>query len=811
MKKLLFLFLLLPFFGVAQKWQDPLLEGKRENRMGLDSVLQLPIDTGTVNHGLRTKIGYPYKQNGYDTGQIRYIKGDESVRVWNGYMWKPVGGSGGGTWGSITGTLSAQTDLQAALDDKLNVADSFANGATPLGYLQYTDVGPLARVAVSLTTIGNSGAATYSNVTGIFNVPNYTLAGLGGQAAISYPYTTLKYHTGYGTFGSLPDSVRASLSAGIDILFSGGVISADTTTGDTKIATQGDITRAITASIPTLQQVTTAGGTTNQPITTSSSITAQVGSDYTQMQFYGIFASDGTNTTNIYPADVTLTNGSTAISYRSDQINFAGSGNPSAIKLFPIYHASQTDSVYLPHKGNRKDTVAYLSDVRAGGGGGGGGTGSNLSYDATNHEVDIDGGGTSATIPLALADGATEGLASFTAADFSATAGNISIDKQMSITGDASGLKLVNDQTSPGNSLFYGTNSSGTKGWNSTSTLPWYGLVGGQTQATGTITLGGNQTYLFTGSSPVTWSLPSLSTNGSRFYFIKNAGSAILTIQRDGSDAIYTTSSVTSFTINPGEYTLMWAMQPLGSWYVHQYPAVSGTNTGDVTLTAVGGSPNANGASLSGQALTLQPASISQPGVVTAGTQTFGGAKTFDDVFVILDAMSAYSWTGQEKASDEPTPASGSGIVYWKNDGKLYARNDGGTVYDLTATGGGGLSDSDYGDITVSGSGTVMTFDYKRKMVYTETTATDANITAVAGTAYHLPAATLSTGRTIDVTNLNANGDYVEFYNNEEGFVWSFTGATVYDSDGVTAITELLINANSVIRRINGKLMISKL
>ena len=33
------------------------------------------------------------------------------------------GGSGGGTWGSITGTLANQTDLQSALDLKLEVDD----------------------------------------------------------------------------------------------------------------------------------------------------------------------------------------------------------------------------------------------------------------------------------------------------------------------------------------------------------------------------------------------------------------------------------------------------------------------------------------------------------------------------------------------------------------------------------------------------------------------------------------------------------------------------------------------------------------
>lgn len=65
---------------------------------------------------------------------------------------------------------------------------------------------------------------------------------------------------------------------------------------------------------------------------------------------------------------------------------------------------------------------------------------------------------------------------------------------------------------------------------------------------------------------------------------------------------------------------------------------LSGTNSGDVTLGAVGAAPNANGASLAGQVLTLQPASGTQPGVVTTGAQTIAGAKTF--------SSSANSMTG---------------------------------------------------------------------------------------------------------------------------------------------------------------------
>lgn len=41
----------------------------------------------------------------------------------------------------------------------------------------------------------------------------------------------------------------------------------------------------------------------------------------------------------------------------------------------------------------------------------------------------------------------------------------VDVKTQMSITSDESGLKLVNDASSPGNSMVYGTNASGVRGW----------------------------------------------------------------------------------------------------------------------------------------------------------------------------------------------------------------------------------------------------------------------------------------------------------------------------------------------------------
>lgn len=56
---------------------------------------------------------------------------------------------------------------------------------------------------------------------------------------------------------------------------------------------------------------------------------------------------------------------------------------------------------------------------------------------------------------------------------------------------------------------------------------------------------------------------------------------------------------------------------------------LSGTNSGNTTLAAIGSSANANGATLTGQALNLEPASASFGGIVTTGTQSIAGAKTF--------------------------------------------------------------------------------------------------------------------------------------------------------------------------------------
>lgn len=84
---------------------------------------------------------------------------------------------------------------------------------------------------------------------------------------------------------------------------------------------------------------------------------------------------------------------------------------------------------------------------------------------------------------------------------------------------------------------------------------------------------------------------------------------------------------------------------------------LSGTNTGDVTLAVIGGTPNANGASLSGQALNLQPADATFGGVLTALAQSIAGLKTFAAGVI---AQTLFRSEGVVQTSEENNAASGS-------------------------------------------------------------------------------------------------------------------------------------------------------
>ena len=152
-------------------------------------------------------------------------------------------------WGSITGTLSNQTDLQTALNNKQN--------------------------NITLTTTGTSGAATLVGST--LNIPNYSsvtysftspLVNTSGVVSITQSNATTDGYlssTDWNTF----NSKQTALSGTGFVKISGTTISYDNTTyypyptGTISEYVRGDGSLATfpTATVPTLNQVLTAGNT----------------------------------------------------------------------------------------------------------------------------------------------------------------------------------------------------------------------------------------------------------------------------------------------------------------------------------------------------------------------------------------------------------------------------------------------------------------------------------------------------------------------------------------------------------------------
>jgi hypothetical protein len=270
----------------------------------------------------------------------------------------------------------------------------------------------------------------------------------------------------------------------------------------------------------------------------------------------------------------------------------------------------------------------------------------------------------------------------------------------------------------------------------SVTSTSWNGGTNGTSYSATSATIDGNSLiWTFTGSSPATFTLPSYATFGNRVVLIKNIGSADLTITRAGTDQIYTTSAVTSFTLSAGKSVAISAAANglTNTWETLFDPSTA--SSGVTGMAAIGSVPNANGASISGSTLTLQPADVSNGGVVINGTQTFGGNKTITGestttgyalnvlnsgatnllkvsnnistgiVGIGITPRSGYGinqlygiYLGDNSTSGEvnqpyqtapSTPTTGRGITYWKSDGKIYGKNDAGTEYDLTASAGG--------------------------------------------------------------------------------------------------------------------------
>ena len=176
----------------------------------------------------------------------------------------------------------------------------------------------------------------------------------------------------------------------------------------------------------------------------------------------------------------------------------------------------------------------------------------------------------------------------------------------------------------------------------------------------------------------------------------------------------------------------------------------SGTNTGDITLTTIGATPNANGATLTGQVLNLQPADASFGGVVTTTTQTFAGAKTFTSDITIIKNDASILFTDADSDTDF-----WAGVVEdgGNDDDDIFQIGDGTTTgtnpfLTINTSGNVGIGDTSPNSLFTVGSGDLFQINTSGQIGSQQSPVSDY-LFALAGTTGN------DNSRIIDITQAN--------------------------------------------------------
>lgn len=189
-----------------------------------------------------------------------------------------------------------------------------------------------------------------------------------------------------------------------------------------------------------------------------------------------------------------------------------------------------------------------------------------------------------------------------------------------------------------GTYIVYPSGQSGGSGGSGTVTQvnSGTGLTGGPITTTGTLSVASvSLTNQVLGNLPVTNLNAGTSANAATFW--RGDGTWATPANGSGSSAGTVTQLNTGAGLFGGPVTTTGTISVASVSLTNQVVGIlptanggsTGTNTGDISLTVVGTTPSANAGSLAGQALTLQPADATHPGVVSTTSQTFVGVKTF--------------------------------------------------------------------------------------------------------------------------------------------------------------------------------------